>query len=273
MTIIKSLLEKLEKFKNERTALYFFDTTLQSCNNWGYFAGLQILDPNFKLLNGRFLFLGLFNTVFILVNIYSIVCQKSEGMIGVFISSVTIGMTLQGFVKQYTFGKHYVEIKELTESGVALYNALQEEKIKNIARDFAFNGWMFIMQFLRYAYISAVLTVVLTPVLFAFLFGKQKELPVEIELPFIDKNAEFGYWINFFYICVAAGYELIALQASDGFYLILLLNGFTQLENILFELEILDQLIEDKNENDVLGAKVIAEKLNSIIKLHQKYVR
>lgn len=273
MSAIKTLLDKLEKFKNERTAFYFFDNALQSCNRWGYFAGLSILDPDFNVVNGRLIYLLIFNIIFIFVNVYSIITRNSESMIEMSISSVTVGMALQGLIKQHTFVKHHAEIKEITESGVSLYNELQEEKIKKIARDFAFNGWMFIMHFLRYAYISAVAIVILAPIVISFVFGNGKELPVELELPFIDKNTEVGYWINFSYILNAAVFELIALQASDGFYLILLLNGFTQLENIFFELEVLDDLIKDSNENSASRSSVIAEKLNSIIKLHQNYIR
>lgn len=127
-------------------------------------------------------------------------------------------------------------MREITDSGVALYNELQHEKIKKTARDFAFYGWMFILHFLRYAYICAVFIVVFAHLLISFAFGIERELPIEIELPFIDKRTERGYWINFLYICIAALLELTVLQASDGFYLALLLNGFTQLENGAIEL-------------------------------------
>lgn len=270
--MIKNQLEKLEKFKNERTAFYFFDAVVQSCNRWGYFAGLPILDPNFKVKNGRLIYLLVFNIVFIIVNIYTMIIRRSAGMIEVFISSVTIGMTLQGVFKEYTYAKHHEEVREITDSDVSLYNELQNDNIKKTARDFAFYGWMFILHFLRYAYICAVFIVVFAPLLISFAFGIERELPIEIELPFIDKNTEPGYWINFLYICIAALLELIALQASDGFYLALLLNGFTQLENIFFEIEKLNYLIESTEEHGA-QSKVIQNKLNYIINLHQKYMR
>ncbi|XP_063709357.1 odorant receptor 22c-like [Culicoides brevitarsis] len=270
MGFFKTYFAKLERFKNERTAFYFFEAALSSCNRWGYLCGLSILSPDYKVVNFRLIYLTLFNIIFTFVNIYSVIQRTSLGMVEVFISSVTIGMTLQGLIKQYTFAKHRKEIIGITESGIALYNELQGEKIKKIARDIAFYGWMFIMHFLRYAYIGAVFLAVWAPSILSFFTGKPRELPLEIELPFIDKNTEQGYWINFLYICNAAAYELVGLQASDGFYLALLLNAFTQLENIFFELENLNRLVENETTND---PKEVREKLKQVLKLHQKYIK
>lgn len=267
MKSLQNFLKKLQKFRNERTAFDFFDRTAQTCNKWGYFAGLSILDPNYKLLNIRIICAFSFLFSFVFINIYSINIKKSV-KIDVFMSSVTFGMLLQGFVKLFTYAKNCVEVKEIAESGYGLYNDLQENRIKKIARDIAFVAWIFVTKFLFVAYIAAFQMAIWVPVIYSYTFAKKNELAVEVELPFTNIQTHVGYWLNLGFLLVASFYELIGLLASDGFYLLLLLNGLTQLENIFFETELLNDLIERKRPKEQVSKKV-----NNIIKLHQKYIR
>lgn len=271
MQIIKRQLRKLKRFKDDRKALYFFTQTTECLNRWGYPIGLSLLKENFSPINPRLFFALAFNAVFVLINLSSVMARKHEDMVEISISCVTIGMALQGLVKQYTFSTNYKELKKLIHSGISFYDVLQQEKIKKIARDFAFFGWMVVMHFLRYAYTLAVLICFLIPIIYSNLFSEKRILPFAVELPFINEQTDFGYWINVLYLAVASMYETIGLVGSDGFYLVLLLNGFTQLENIFFELENLDVIIQQENiKND---SSAVSEQLNKIIKLHQKYIR
>uniref|UniRef100_A0A336KCV3 Odorant receptor n=1 Tax=Culicoides sonorensis TaxID=179676 RepID=A0A336KCV3_CULSO len=265
MLYFQNKLRRLKRFKDDHDAFYFFNRVCRCCNRWARPIGLSMMDEGFTPKNARFIFLVTWNFTFVLININSVVNRKNEDMVEIFNSCITIGMALQGLVKQYTFSKHYKEILHLVESGTNLYHKLKHEKIIKIARDFAFFGWFIVIHFLRYAYTVAVAGCILIPIMYSHILGPHRILPFDVELPFINPTTNFGYWINVILISVSGIMETIGLVASDGIYIVLLLNGFTQLENIFFELECLDELILKKSDK-------ISAKLNEIIQLHQKYI-
>lgn len=271
MLFVKNRLRRLKRFKDDHKALYFFKQTADCINRWGYPVGLSILEESFTPINARLIFLVIFNSVFVIFNINSVMARKNEDMVEVMISCITIGMALQGLVKQYTFLGNYKEVAELIHSGSSFYDILQHDKMKKTARDFAFFGWMVVLHFIRYAYILAVCGCYFIPIIYSHLFMEKRELPFAVEIPLINENTDLGYWINAFYLLISSIYEMVGLVATDSIYLLLLLNGFTQLENIYFELEMLDKLILDKEMHD--RPKKISEQLNNIIQLHQKYIR
>lgn len=264
MLFLQNLFRSLKRFKDDYKALHFFKKTCEVLNRWGYPVGLSILQEDYSPINPRLIFLVTWNVVFVLVNVFSVHSRKNEDMVEISISCVTFGLALQGLVKQSTFYGNYRELKELIESGISFYDILQHEKIKKSARDFAFFGWLIVMHFIRYAYPLAVSSCLFIPMIY-------RGLPFAVEVPFVDHHTVFGYWLNILYQAISCIYVTIGLVASDGIYIILLLNGFTQLENIFFELESLDELIQQRNKDD--QSKLVSNHLNNIIKLHQKYIR
>lgn len=271
MQIIKHQLRKLKRFKDDHKALYFFTQTIECLNRWGYPVGLSLLEENYTPINPRLIFLVAFNIVFILINLTSVVARRNEGMVEITLSCLPIGLALQGLFKQYTFYGNYKELRELIYSGVSFYEVIEHEKIKGIARDIAFFGWIIVLHFLRYAYTLAVGCCFFIPIIFSHLFSEKRILPLELEIPFVNERSDFGYWINVLYMGISCIYVTIGLVASDGVYILLLLNGFTQLENIFFELENLDNLTQQEQSDD--QTKAISEQLDMIIKQHQKYIR
>lgn len=271
MQFLKNRLRKLKTFKDDKKALYFFTQTCEALNRWGYPVGLSFLEENFTPINPRLIFLVAFNSIFVLFNFYSVYSRKNEDMIEISLSCLTFGLALQGLVKQSTYYTNYRELKELIVSGTSVYDILQYKRIKVIARDFAFFGWMIVMHFIRYAYPIAVGFCFFVPIIYNYFLSAERSLPFSIEVPFLDYHTDVGYWINILYQCVSCIYVTIGLVASDGFYIVLLLNGFTQLENIFFELENLDILIEQKDVKN--HSEMVSDHLENIIKLHQKYVR
>ncbi|XP_063709355.1 uncharacterized protein LOC134837893 [Culicoides brevitarsis] len=284
---IYSGLTMMIQMKNE----YFYSKTCELLKKWSYFVGLDVIKENYSPVNTRLFLLVLFNSSLIVFNITSLYERRSLGIVEISLSCIPLGTLFQGIAKQLTFCLNHTDMKNLVDSGAMFYNSLKYDKMKGKARDYAFFGYMVFNHFIRYAYIFAVLVVLLTPMIYVNFFGAEKILAYEVNIPLIDAKSDYGYWINFANHSVASAYYIIGLVAGDGIYIMLLTNAFTQLENIYFELENLDSLtrksnkkmkkqkvrdqIKDQTKTQVEQKdidKEISEKLNHIIELHQNYL-
>ncbi|XP_063709354.1 putative odorant receptor 83c [Culicoides brevitarsis] len=272
MLFIRNLIRRVNRYKDDHEAVFFFTKTCEYINKWGYPVGLSILEENFTPVNPRLIFLVIFNTAFVFFNIYSVYVRRSLDIVEISMSCVPFGLALQGLVKQATFYMNYKELKDMVNSGAEFYHLVLYEKMKKAARDFIFFANMIIMHFVRYAYIIAVALTFFIPIIYSCLFGETRTLPFEVEIPFTDIQNNWGhYWLNFWYQAMSCIYVTIGLVACDGTYIVLLTNAFTQLENIYFELENLDILTQHRNVEK--QSKAISEKLNHIIGLHQEYLK
>lgn len=266
MRLFQRQFRKLQRFKEDNKAQYFFSKTVNCLNRWAYFVGLNILEDDFTPVNARLIFLAIFNTIFIINNIHSVYARRDDGMIEISICLTTIGLAFQGIAKQWVFCANYEEMQELIYSGTDVYAALKHDKIRKTARDYAFYAWLLVLHFLRYAYPLVIFVAYAFPIVYSHLFGEKRALPFEVEILFVDLNTDFGYWANIVYQGISCGYAIVGLVASDGIYLLLIFNAVTQLQNIFFELERLDEFIVRQQQ------KEIRQQLDKIIKLHQKYI-
>lgn len=268
--VVQKLIRKLETYRDDNTAPYFFDKVIKSSNTWGWICGLDVFNKNFKLANARVTTSTIWISLFLIFNIYSMIIRCDYGFSEVLISSATVGLPFQGFVKIWTYGKYSERVQVLANSGLDLYEQLTDTDIKKTARNYAFGGWLFILHILRYAYIGCGFLAILIPVGINY-FLKRNDLPIEMEVPFTNKNTTKGYLINLLHQSISCMYEVLGLQASDAIFLLFILNALTQLENIFYELKVLDNLLI--SNTDFQQNNVVQSKLHQIISLHQKYIK
>lgn len=233
---------------------------------------------NYSNTNFLFIWSVSWIVVFILLNFYTVVLRCSDGFVPTMICATTLGMAFQGLGKVYLFGVKFREMRDKINEGLARYDTLKRPEIKITARNFAFGCYIFYVFILQAVYIFAISTALLFPVVYSWFKDGIIVLPIDIKIPFISTDGN-GYLIHFVYLVVCAIMEFVGTICGDSFYSILLLNAFTQLENIFVETDAINQLIKNgkkMHERDIEDGptkeEMVSCHLKTIIRLHQDYI-
>lgn len=266
---MKAWLHKLLVYRDKHEAGYFYKAQRDFTGKYAGFVGLNMFQPGYTNTNFVFIWSVSWIVVFILFNLYTVILRIEDGLLVTLICATTLGMAFQGLGKVYLFGVNYKSLTEKINIGLERYNNLRRPEIKIIARDFAFACYIFYVYVIQACYVFAVFTGLFFPVAYNYFKDGVIVLPIDIKLPFLPTEGQ-GFIIHFVYLIVCGLMEFVGVLCGDSFYSILLLNAFTQLENIIVELKALNVLIAE--EEDSTKSKKVNEQLTSVIGLHQIYV-
>lgn len=270
---MKDLINRLLAFRDRHDATFFFKAILNFARRYAKIVGLDIFLPGYTNKNFVYIWSVSWICIFIIFNFYTISLRIQDGFVSMLICSTTLGMAIQGLPKMYLFGMNHKDLVTKCDETIIFYANFKRAEIKLVARNFAFGCWIFYVYILHIAFISAIVIAFIVPMVTSWYFKGTIMLPFDIQLPFIEIRG-IGFYIHLVYLIVSAIMEFVGLLCGDAFYSMLLLNAFTQLENLFVELDALNEMLRKYDSPNSLDSsrRRVSEQLLNVIKLHQNYM-
>lgn len=263
-----SLVHRVLAFRDSHDASYFFQNLKKLVGSYAGLVGLNMFREGYTNKNPVFIWSVSWIVAFIFTNLYTVYLRTSSSFLATLICTTTLGMPFQGLGKMYLFGAFHDALREKIDFGLTFYQTFKRPQIKLIARDFAFGCWVLYFFVLQAAYIIAITIGLSVPVIYTWFKDSKIILPIDIQLPFVGVDG-VGFAVHLLYLFVSAVMEFIGTWCGDTFYSMLLLNAFTQIENLFVEIDALNEMIEGEEKEE---AGAVSLQLKNIIGLHQIYI-
>lgn len=236
-----------------------------SFNKKAKILGLDILTPDYTVLNVKFILLVTFMISYLLVSVYCFVIY-SDNFVKLIFCGVTFGFLIKAAVQMICDISQRDILCEMIRM-IGMYYKLGCETgvgSDDIIIQFCVYIKM-VIKFTNILYIAAGSTTLFYPIISKIVFN-ELILPYGFELPFAEPFSMVGYTMNFIYSTMCSVLCVIGFQIGDGFIVLTIVPIYAVYAVLI---ELLDTMKNLENVDDKNEMETRENRLNDIIKLHQ----